>query len=320
VTTLRPAAAGGRGFDAVWNDDFHHAARVALTGLREAYYSDYRGTPQEFISLARHGYLYQGQRYAWQKQRRGTPVLGLPPAAFVNFLENHDQVANSCRGERLAELADPARLRALTCLLLLAPGTPLLFQGQEYGSRRPFLYFADHEPELAARVRAGRAEFLAQFPSLALPDVRAGLADPGDAGTFQRSKLDPGERVRGARTEALHRDLLRLRREEPLFRAAAAGTVDGAVLSPDAFVLRWFGADGDDRLLLVNLGAGLPLEPAPEPLLAPPARAGWRLLWSSEDPRYGGRGAPAPEAPDGGWSLPPACALVLAPSSEDPDA
>src|SRR6185312_3631444 len=139
-----------------------HAATVAATGRNEAYYGDYRGTPQELMSSAKHGFLYQGQRYAWQKKRRGTPTFGVAPHAFVNYLQNHDQIANSAFGQRLGELADPGRLRALTAFLLLSPGTPLLFQGQEFAASSPFLFFADHKPELAAMVREGRARFVTQ--------------------------------------------------------------------------------------------------------------------------------------------------------------
>src|SRR5580658_6033488 len=99
TSLVRPESTGGYGLDALWNDDFHHSALVALTGRNEAYYSDYLGKPQEFISAAKYGYLYQGQWYSWQHQRRGTPAFDLPPAAFVNFIQNHDQVSNSARGE-----------------------------------------------------------------------------------------------------------------------------------------------------------------------------------------------------------------------------
>ena len=115
--------------------------------------------------MATLGFLYQGQRYKWQKDRRGTPSHDIPPRRLVCFLENHDQVANSATGARLHELTSRGKLRALTALLLLQPQTPMLFQGQEFGARSPFLYFADHKPELAKLVRDGRLEFLAQFPS-----------------------------------------------------------------------------------------------------------------------------------------------------------
>ena len=293
----------GIGCDALWNDDFHHAALVALSGRREAYYSDYRGSPQELISAWRHGFLYQGQRSAWIKQPHGTPAFALQPNMFVNYLENHDQVANSARGSRLSTCADPARVRALTALLLLSPQTPLIFQGQEYGSTRPFLYFADHKHELAAAVRHGRAQFLAQFPSLACDAVKRHLADPAAPGTFRASQLDASERANacGAQTLALFAGLLRLRRDDAVLSSAASLRREGAVLGAQAFALRWFG-EHDDRLLLVNLGSDLLLETIAEPLLAPPSGRQWRTAWSSEDVRYGGHG---------GYEFDPACGLQL---------
>jgi maltooligosyltrehalose trehalohydrolase len=307
----RPPADEGYGMDALWNDDFHHSLYVALTGRNEAYYKDYQGSPQEMISLAKYGYLYQGQRYSWQKKRRGTSGLGLPASAFVTFLQNHDQVANSARGERCHLLTSPGRFRALTALLLLGPGTPMLFQGQEFCASSPFLFFADHNPELARAVGKGRLEFLSQFPSLALPETQAGVANPESPETFERCKLDLGERLRHAECYALHRDLLRLRREDPVFRGAGRERLDGAVLGLEAFVLRFFGKDGDDRLLLVNLGMDRDLESVPEPLLAPLHGRRWKVLWSSEEPRYGGNGATAPEDEDGCWRLPGQAAVAM---------
>jgi maltooligosyltrehalose trehalohydrolase len=317
VKLVKPPDQGGYGLDALWNDDFHHTAMVALTGHNEAYYTDYLGRPQELISSVKYGYLYQGQRYKWQKKRRGTPGLDLNPASLVIFIQNHDQVANSAYGERCDRLTSPGKLRALTALTLLAPGTPLLFQGQEFGSSSPFLFFADHGPELAKLVRQGRAEFLAQFPSLAAVEKRQSFPDPGDPATFERCKLDHSERETHRAIYHLHLDLLKLRREEPVFGAQRRQAVDGAVLSSEAFVLRFFGGVGDDRLLLVNLGIDLHLDPAPEPLLAPPADSEWTILWSSEDPKYGGNGTPPLEAPpldtDDNWRIPGQAAVLLKP-------
>ena len=208
VRVVRPSEQGGYGVDAVWNDDFHHSAMVAATGRNEGYYTDHHGAPQELLSAVKWGYLYQGQRYKWQKKRRGSSSLGLAPSTFVTFLQNHDQVANSASGERLHKLTSPGRFRALTALLLLAPGTPMLLQGQEFAASTPFLFFAHHKPELAGAVRKGRAEFLAQFPSIATPAIQARLADPGARETFERCKLDFSERERHAAEYALHRDLL----------------------------------------------------------------------------------------------------------------
>lgn len=309
---VRPHEQDGYGVDALWNDDFHHSVLVALTGRNEAYYTDYLGRPQELISAVKWGYLYQGQRYQWQKQRRGTPGLDLSPASFISFIQNHDQVANSGRGLRVHQLTSPGRYRALTALLLLGPATPMLFQGQEFAASTPFLYFADHNEGLAGRVRDGRAEFLAQFTSLATPEMRARLPDPCDIETFRRSQLDLTERQSHVEAYALHRDLLRLRRGDPVFSAPRVRGVDGAVLDSEAFVLRFFSARShdEDRLLIVNLGMDLSLHPAPEPLLAPPDDRAWALLWSSEDPRYGGQGTTPPESEEG-WRLPGHAALVM---------
>jgi maltooligosyltrehalose trehalohydrolase len=308
---VHPLEQGGYGLDALWNDDFHHAAMVALTGRREAYYTDYRGTPQELLSAVKHGYLYQGQRYAWQGKRRGTPSRGLRPAAFVAYLQNHDQIANAGSGERCHRLTSPGRLRALTALLLLGPATPLLFQGQEFCASSPFLYFADHHPDLARAVRRGRAEFLSQFPSLRAAAAAGTLPDPADPRTWERSRLDLDERHRHAAAYRLHRDLLSLRRLDPVFGDEGAAGVDGAVLGPQALVLRFFSPHDRDRLLLLNLGCDLDLVPAPEPLLAPPRKSRWEVLWASEEPCYGGGGMRAPEDPQGGWCLQGEAAIVL---------
>jgi maltooligosyltrehalose trehalohydrolase len=310
---VRSPEQGGYGLDALWNDDLHHSALAAVTGHNDAYYTDYHGTPQEFISAVKYGYLYQGQYYTWQKQRRGAPALDQPPAAFVSFIENHDQVANSGRGQHLAKLTSPGRLRALTTLLLLGPQTPMLFQGQEFGSSAPFFYFADHNPDLARLVCKGRAEFLAQFRSLALPATQAILLDPAEPATFERCKLDLEERKKHAELYALHRDLLRLRREDPVFRAPQLRGVDGAVLGPQAFVLRFFSSEGD-RLLVVNFGRDLDLSPAPEPLLAPPEDQHWTLRWSSDQVEYGGCGTPELDT-ETGWRIPGESAAVLVPGT-----
>ena len=315
---VRDVACGGYGVTALWNDDFHHSAVVALTGRNEAYYSGYRGTAQELISSAKYGYLYQGQWYTWQNQRRGTPALDLAPTKFVNFLENHDQVANSGRGERLSEVADRGRLRAMTALLLLLPQTPLLFQGQEFGSSRPFFYFADHQPELATLVAEGRAKFLSQFPSLATPEGRARVPDPASPTTFTRCKIDWSERERNMMLVTLHRDLLALRRNDPVLSRQRYRALDGASLTSSVLAIRFFDAEHGDRLLVVNFGRRLVFDPAAEPLLAPPAGTRWRTAFSTEDPRYGGWGTPAPDVDGSGWTLSQESAILLIPQTHEP--
>ncbi len=313
---LLPPQQGGYGFDALWNDDFHHSATVALTKRQEAYYSDYQGHAKEFVAAATSGFLFQGQYSQWQHQPRGTPTLGLPAELFVVFLQNHDQIANSATGARGASLTSPGAWRALTCFMLLMPGIPMLFQGQEFAASTPFLYFADHAGALALDVAKGRRKFLSQFPSLASIAAQERFDNPADADTFQRSQLDHGERARHAEAYALHRDLLALRRDDPTL-GDRSYRVEGAVLTDEAWLLRYIVSGGQDRLLIVNLGLDLALTFIAEPLLAPPVGRGWRLLWSSEDPRYGGSGVPLPTE-EGMWRVPGRSALLLAaePNSE----
>src|SRR5436309_1858464 len=310
---IRTRKQGGDHLDGVWNDDWHHAAVVALTGRNEAYYRDYRGCPQEFISAAKYGYLYQGQAYSWQEAPRGYPSLDLKAEAFVSFLENHDQVSNSATGDRLRLQTSPGRYRAMTALLLLGPWTPLLFQGEEFGASSPFLYFSEvGDEKLREAVKKGRFEFLAQFPSAASEDVQATLAVPYEIETFRRCKLDWSEREKSGALSNLYRDLIKLRREDSRLCRQSKGGIDGAVLRSESFVLRYFGEANDDRLLVVNLGSREELTPVPEPLLAPPADCTWEILWTSESRRYGGPGVVNID-PDEKWVLPAESALVFRP-------
>lgn len=306
----RPVGAGGYGLDALWNDDFHHTARVALTGRSEAYYSDFKGTPQEIISAVRHGFLFQGQWFAWQKKRRGMPARELQPEQFVNCLQNHDQIANSLRGLRLHELTSPGRLRAMTAVLLLGPGTPMLFQGQEFAASAPFVFFAEHNPDLARLVAKGRREFLSQFPTIASPESASCIPAPEALQTFEECKLELSERKTHAAVYQMHFELLKLRREDPVFSKSGEVYLEGAVLSEEAFALRFSAKSGEERLLLVNLGVDLLLSPIPEPLMAPPEDSSWEIQWSSEAPVYGGCGTP-PLNTEASWLLPGHSALVL---------
>jgi maltooligosyltrehalose trehalohydrolase len=316
VQLVRPESEGGFGLDALWNDDFHHSAMVATTGHAEAYYSDTSGEPQEFISAAKYGYLYQGQYYHWQRNTRGTPSLDIDPARFVVYLQNHDQVANSTRGLRGHQLASPGRWRAITALMLLMPGTPMLFQGQEFSASSPFLYFADFDEPLADAVTKGRCEFLMQFPSARGFRTSAELDRPNDPQTFDRCKLDFTERFTHADSYALHRDLLRLRRDSAALRVQRQGQVDGAVIASSTFVLRYFANGDDDRLILVNLGRDLSRNSFAEPLLAPPRNCEWGVEWCTEEPTYGGLGVPD-FRPESRWCIPADTTTVLKPRNKD---
>jgi maltooligosyltrehalose trehalohydrolase len=227
----------------------------------------------------------------------------------VHFLENHDQVANSAAGRRLSELSAPGQLRALTALLLLGPATPLLFQGQEIGSTAPFVYFAQHRGELARQVREGRLKFLGQFARFRTAGVQSRQRDPAATSSFLDCKISYEETGRSAQFWRLHVDLLGLRRADPAIAGQGELGLDGATLDDRSLIVRFTGAAGDDRLLVVNLGHDLNLATQAEPLVAPPVRRSWHVLWSSEDPVYGGSGTPQWTAEH--WSVPGHSALLL---------
>ena len=299
-----PRNAGGDDLDGMWNDDFHHSAIVALTGTNVGYYSDYSGTPQEFISAAKYGFLYQGQALSWRKVLRGTPAFGVTAEAFVCFLENHDQIANTGLGRRPRFQTLPGPYRAMTALLLLGPWTPLLFQGQEFGASSPFLYLADvGDASVRDATRKGRAQLLAPFLSLSEARTLRSLPPPDDPKAFSRCKLDLSERQKNRELYELHIDLLKLRSEDSRFRQQCSDEIDGAVLGTSSFVLRYFSEAEDDRLLIVNFGERRILHPASEPLLAPPPDHRWETLWTSDSSRYGGVGAVATATPEQ-WILP----------------
>jgi maltooligosyltrehalose trehalohydrolase len=317
---LRNDATGVDGMDALWNDDWHHAAGVRLTGRRRAYFTDYRGTAQEFASMARHGFLYQGQWYSWQRGRRGTRSRGLPGRHFVVFLDNHDQVANTGLGWRVAQLSDARTFRALTALLLLGPHLPMLFQGQEFGATTRFHYFADHRGELADAVAKGRVEFLSQFPEMTSAEMLSLLPLPSAPATLESSTLDWRERDRNGSVVRFHSDLISLRRSDPVLAEVGtpAVTVETAAMSDDLLVVHYQSKDGE-RLLIVNLGEDRLLEITSEPLLAPPAGHDWQQRWSSEHPEYGGTGS-LEFASAEPWLIPGRTATLLEPQPMRRDA
>jgi maltooligosyltrehalose trehalohydrolase len=255
-------------------------------------------------------------------KRRGTNALDLKPAAFVNYIQNHDQIANYGHGERAHQLSGLAQFKAMTVLLLLAPQTPLLFQGQEFAASSPFQYFADHVGELPELIRRGRLKELSQFPSNSHPDMQAVMRNPADRATFDKCKLDWGQKVKGfhAQIYELHKELLAIRREDAAFsRSNGRVEVDGAVIGPNAFVLRFFCEQGD-RLLLINLGVDLHLRVLPEPLLAPPVEMRWDIVLSTESPKFGGNGIAPLDVRGRDWRLPGVnleipgrCAILLKP-------
>jgi maltooligosyltrehalose trehalohydrolase len=206
-------------YDAQWNDDFHHAAHVVLTDERVIYYADYAPAPVERLGRAlAEGFAYQGEYSGYRKRPRGESTAGLPSLAFVNFLQNHDQIGNRAFGERLSQLADPQALRAMSAVLLLAPSIPLLFMGEEHAAPEPFLFFVDFPSELARAAREGRQRELAGFPGF----ERGQIPDPTAESSYRRSMIDWTKQSEAFHAEWLkhYRILLEIRAREIVPRLA----------------------------------------------------------------------------------------------------
>jgi maltooligosyltrehalose trehalohydrolase len=260
------------GFDAQWNDDAHHVLHVLLTGQRDGYYADYDDpTPQLARALAE-GFIYQGELSRHRGRPRGTRSGGLPPTAFVLFLQNHDQIGNRPCGDRLSRLADPQALEAAIALQLLCPQIPLLFMGEEFASPTPFLFFTDHQEPLAAAVREGRRREFAGFSAFA-----GELPDPNAPATFERSR-PTADTVLCAQRLALYRRLLAIRRQRIVPRLAGAHAIGARVLGPGAVLASWRMGDGARLTLATNLGAApVPIEESGGELLFASSGDGGRL-------------------------------------------
>lgn len=252
-------------FDAQWNDDGHNALHVLLTGEKEGYYADYRDAPIE--KLARclsQGFVFQGQPNR-HGTPRGEPSGHLEPSAFVLFLQNHDQIGNRALGERLTRLCPPEALRAATTLLLLGPMIPLLFMGDDLGSRQPFLFFTDHHDELADAVREGRRAEFEHFSSFAEPEQRERIPDPNAPATFEASRLQANNDGHGD-WATLYRQLLDLRQRHIIPRLPGSRAMGATVLGERALTARWRLGDGQALRIDLNLAdAPQPVDlPAPD--------------------------------------------------------
>ncbi len=243
---------------AQWNDDAHHAAHVLATGERNGPYADCGDRPLWCLGRALAvGFVYQGEPSGYRcGAPRGEPSRHLPPLAFVDFLQNHDQVGNRPCGERIAQIADAPALRALVACMLLAPAVPMLFMGEEFAASAPFLFFCDFAGELGAAVSRGRRDGFARF---GWPAARERLPEPNDEATFVRCRLDWSEREGGvhARWLALYAHLLKLRRERLLPILAEVRSGEFQVQAPGLLAVSWpIGPAVDRRLhLLANLCA-----------------------------------------------------------------
>jgi len=282
----RRAAGSPQLYTGEWNDDFHHAAHVIATGESDGYYADY--TIHPVVKLARaltEGYVYQGEASAFRDgSKRGQPSTDLPLTAFIDFLQNHDQAGNRACGERLASLAPPHVIDALTALLLLSPGIPLFFMGEEWGETRPFLFFTDFHGELGAKVREGRRNEFRKWRSFADPSARDRIPDPNAVSTFESSKLDwnkPNAAPYADRLEQVGR-LLEIRRSEITPRLAELGSDNGRFLvaNDHGLVVQWTLVDGSELKAFANLHDG---EWSIVASVPQPFRAAGRLLYATAE-------------------------------------
>ena len=248
--------------DAQWNDDVHHAMHVILTSEIDGYYVDYGKEPVRLFARAlAEGYGFQGDISEYEGEARGTPSVHLPPIAFVNSTQTHDQVGNRAFGDRIHSLAaesdNTEALHTMIACVLLAPSIPMLFMGEEYAASTPFQYFCDFHGELAAAVTKGRREEFGRFERFSDPAVRHSIPDPNDAKTFENSKLDWTERAdpQHAKYLDLYTKLLKLRHEH-LMPCLGGGKSGKFTATPDGTIrITWPLADGVRWHMAARLGA-----------------------------------------------------------------
>jgi len=245
-------------FDAQWNDDAHHCLHVILTGEKDGYYEDYTENPHAMLCRClAEGFAYQGQVSAHRGCAHGEPSAHLPPTAFVNFMQNHDQIGNRAFGERISAIArSPEALRAANAVLLLAPSPPMLFMGEEWQAPQPFPYFCDFEPELADKVREGRKREFSRFEKFSGKGGLAALPDPTAPETFRSAHLDWSVLQQRKHADILDQTqrLLAIRQKEivPLVPGIKGGTCIKLEAS-GAFAVDWGLEDGSILHLLANL-------------------------------------------------------------------
>jgi maltooligosyltrehalose trehalohydrolase len=272
--------------DAVWNDDFHHALHVLLTGEQQGYYQDF-GTVEQLARAFAEGFVYSGQYSLYRGRRHGNSSLSTPAERLVIFSQNHDQVGNRQAGDRLASLVSFDGLKLAAGVVLLSPYLPLLFMGEEYGETAPFQYFISHgDPDLIEDVRKGRASEFSRF------GWSGGIPDPQAEDTFRRSVLNWESRSSGQRGQllALYSKLLQLRRELPPLARLDKGCLEAIPMEnpPVLLLRRW---DGNGQVI-----AAFHFGKAQTELKLPIPQGQWKKLVDSSDACWGGQGGISPES------------------------
>jgi malto-oligosyltrehalose trehalohydrolase len=260
-------------YTAQWNDDVHHVLHAAASGETKGYYADYNGDPNKLGRALAEGFAFQGELMPYRGRPRGTPSASLPPIGFVSFIQNHDQIGNRAFGDRVADFAPVAAVRAIAAVYLLLPQIPMLFMGEEWGAAQPFPFFCDFGPELADAVRNGRREEFARFPEFRDRKMRERIPDPMAEETFASAKLrwDDIEQMPHAEWLDWYRRILAVRRAEIVPHLAEIRTGGRyEVLGAGAVLVRWTLGASRMLVLAANLTAG--------PATGFPAKAG-RVLW-----------------------------------------
>jgi maltooligosyltrehalose trehalohydrolase len=285
VRIIDPPSKGGYGLDAQWNDDFHHCLHTLLTHERNGYYQDF-GEMSQLVKALREGFVYSGQYSSYRKRRHGRSSKHLPPSKFVIFSQNHDQVGNRLKADRLSTLVSFEALKLAAGVVLLSPHIPLLFMGEEYGEEAPFQYFVSHSDQgLIEAVRKGRKEEFAAF------NWGGEIPDPQDKITFLRSKvnLDLRQNERQKILLEFYKTLMQLRKEIPcLSHLDKKGLEIRAFQKEKAILVRR--QYGEDRLVcLFNLGD------KPIKIKTTIEKGDWQNRLSSASERWGGMGALVPD-------------------------
>lgn len=282
---LIPPALGGYGLDAQWNDDFHHAVHVLLTGEKTGYYEDF-GQLEQLAKAFREGFIYSGQYSPYRKHRHGSDSRDIEAGKFVAFSQNHDQIGNRMLGNRLGQLVSLDKLKIAAGTVILSPFIPLIFMGEEYGETAPFQYFISHsDPELIKAVRRGRREEFLAF------QWQGDIPDPQDETTFLRSRLNHGLKDMGHHQVLLnyYRELLRLRKEIPALNLLSKKNMEVQAFTDLRllYVRRW--SDTSEAVLIINFSEG------PASVILPFSEGHWYKSLDSTDERWMGTGSRLPE-------------------------
>jgi maltooligosyltrehalose trehalohydrolase len=285
---ILPVNEGGYGLNGVWTDDFHHQMRRLLTGDDEGFFQDFSGTAEDLARTLRQGWFYTGQHSAFRKHTRGTSTKGIPAQKFIHSIQNHDQIGNRAKGDRLHIEAGLASFRAMSALFLLSTATPLIFMGQEWGADTPFCYFTDHPDALGKAVAKGRRNEFRQFKSFSDPATMRSIPDPQNLSTFVNSQLNWQEREQKphAGILALYRELINLRKTEPALQEKFNRSFQVEALSENTIALKRLAKDKPTLLVVACLKGQEQISFGKHSITRPLKDNPWTLILTTEDATF----------------------------------